>query len=297
MERSGSSEDNLEPGAPSVERSGSSDRVTRSRNNSRERLSGPSPPMHPYSRPSTRPSQEQLGDARPESSSPKGSSSIEADGPPRLTGSARKLTVKSKPFWETREKPKSERGAGETSPPAITPSGLTPLLKDQAQIWPGAAVGRVSPLQLGSASPSAASPTASSPAAAAASQRKKHGTTAPVFGGVRICRNQGLYGRPARPERLIGRGQPELGARLMHAPPLREASVRRGPACQSPCLVVDAGVSVSVSKDFSKDFSAAAAAENGSSSSGSSSAKDAKDTKHRRTPSGSWPFGSRKAPQ
>ena len=27
-----------------------------------------------------------------------------------------------------------------------------------------------------------------------------------------LCRNQGLYGRPARPNRLIGRGWPELGA-------------------------------------------------------------------------------------
>ena len=27
-----------------------------------------------------------------------------------------------------------------------------------------------------------------------------------------LCRNQGLHGRPARPNRLIGRGRPELGA-------------------------------------------------------------------------------------
>ena len=27
-----------------------------------------------------------------------------------------------------------------------------------------------------------------------------------------LCRNQGLHGRPARPNRLIGRGWPELGA-------------------------------------------------------------------------------------
>ena len=196
----------IEPGAPAgVERGGSSDRVTRSRSNSLSK-SGPSPPMHPYSRPvgTARPPQEQLGDARPESSSPEGSSSIEADGPSQLTGSARKLTVKSKPFWETREKSKPERSEPDST------SGLTPLLRDQAQIWPGATVDRVSPLLLGSASPSAASP-AAAPTAAPAGQRN-HGTTAPVFGGVRLCRNQGLHGRPARPKRLLGRGQLGLGA-------------------------------------------------------------------------------------
>ena len=282
-----------EPGAPSVERSGSSDRVTRSRSNSLSK-SGPSPPMHPYSRPvgTARPPQEQLSDARPESSSPKGSSSIGADGPSQLTASARKLTVKSKPFWETREKSKSEQ-----SEPAITPSGLTPLLRDQAQIWPGATVDRVSPLLLGSASPSAASPAASPTAAQRAGQRN-HGTTAPVFGGVRLRRNQALHGRPAQAAdwpRLAGaRGS------LMRALPLKGASreiqlAKALPPCYH--LVVDAGVSVSVSKDFSKGFSAAAAAESSSNSSGSGSAKDAKETKHRRTSSGSWPFGSRKAPQ
>ena len=278
-----------ESGAPpGVERTASSERVTRS-NSGRNSKSGPSPPMHPYSRPPARPPQEQLGDARPESSSPQGSSSIEADGAVRLTGSSRKLTVKSKPFWETREKCKSERGESMSSPPAITPSGLTPLLRDQVQLWPSAD-SVMSPLLLVSASPSAASP-AASPAAAPSGQRK-HGTTAPVFGGVRLCQKQGLHGRSARPKRLIGRGYLEPGAACSAA----GGSLRREPACRkSLChLVVDTGVKASVSMEFSKDFSAAVAAESTSTSSGGSSAKDAK---HRRTPSGSWPFGSRKAPQ
>ena len=181
-ERGGSSE----PEAPSLERSGSSsDRVTRNRSSKGD----PSPPIHPY--------------ARPEPSSPKVSSSI--DGSSRLTDSARKLTVKSKPFWETREKSKStglprasssEPTREGSAPPAATPSGLTPLLKDQAQIWPSAEDDRVSPLQLGNASPKA-SPTASPVAAPA---QGKHGTTAPVFGaGGRLCRN-----RPARSTSAAG---------------------------------------------------------------------------------------------
>ena len=104
----------------------------------------------------------------------------------------------------------------------------------------------------------------------------------------------------ARPARPVSAAQaadwPRLsearGSSLMHA----EGSLRREPACRkSLChLVVDTGVKASVSMEFSKDFSAAVAAESTSTSSGGSSAKDAK---HRRTPSGSWPFGSRKAPQ
>ena len=187
LERSGSSE----PAAPSLERNGSSsDRVTRNRSSKGD----PSPPIHPY--------------ARPEPSSPKGSSSI-VDGPSRQTGSARKLTVKSKPFWETREKSKStglpkasssEPTREGSAPQAATPSGLTPLLKDQAQIWPSAEDDRVSPLQLPNASPRA-SPTAS-PAAAPA--QGKHGTTAPVFGaGGRLCRNG-----PARSASAAGQRGP-----------------------------------------------------------------------------------------
>ena len=131
------------------------------------------------------------------------------DGPSRPTGSARRLTVKSKPFWETREKSKStglpkasssEPTREGSAPPAATPSGLTPLLKDQAQIWPSAEDDRVSPLQLPNASPRA-SPTAS-PAAAPA--QGKHGTTAPVFGaGGRLCRNG-----PARSASAAGQRGP-----------------------------------------------------------------------------------------
>ena len=54
-----------------------------------------------------------------------GSSSLEADGALRLTSSARKLTVKSKPFWETREKSKSEQVEPTSSPPADYPPNFT----------------------------------------------------------------------------------------------------------------------------------------------------------------------------
>ena len=103
----------------------------------------------------------------------------------------------------------------------------------------------------------------------------------------------GLHGRPARPASAAQAADwPRLAGalgRLLHALPRL-----RDPARQRPChLVVDAGVSVSVSKDFSKGFAAAAAAESSGSGSGSSSAKDS-SAKHKRT--GSWPFG-RKTPQ
>ena len=32
-----------------------------------------------------------------------------------------------------------------------------------------------------------------------------------VVKGAKLCGNQGRYGRPARPKRLIGRGWPKLG--------------------------------------------------------------------------------------
>ena len=55
-----------------------------------------------------------------------GSSSLEADGALRLTSSARKLTVKSKSFWETRENgSKSEQGEPTSSPPADYPPNVT----------------------------------------------------------------------------------------------------------------------------------------------------------------------------
>ena len=53
-----------------------------------------------------------------------------------------------------------------------------------------------------------------------------------------LCRNQGLYGRPARPNRLIGRGWPELGA--AEAWPDPESSFRRAswPQPVPPCFLL-----------------------------------------------------------
>ena len=58
-------------------------------------------------------------------SSPKVSSSI--DGPSRLTGSARRLTVKSKPFWESRE---------QSNPPSSGEAEVEVKVKAEVEPWP-----------------------------------------------------------------------------------------------------------------------------------------------------------------